>query len=133
MKQEKKYYVYLTHSGMISTCGSKQMTESEIEAYLKEIMNGYAEIPQSSCLYSLQAAFNHSGAIRLCLGNNWSSENNFSRTSSGVFSIRIDLKDCSKCHSSKCLENIETGRCDDDCVRVVIGEKLFPDKYVRHR
>ena len=130
---EDKYYVYLTHSMMISTLGGKQMTESEIEKYLQDLSECYAEIPQSSCLHSLSANFNRWRDTELHLGNNWNRKDNFTRTHSGVLNIRIDIKACSKCHRRECMKNIETGKCLDDFVRTVIGKKLFPEKYGQQR
>lgn len=131
MSKKKYYNVHLT--GLEAAVYGKQMTKAEIKRYLKELSENYAEIPENSCLYLFYAGFNAYDDMTVNLGNQWNRKNNFSEVSRGFMNIRIHLKGCSKCHSSKCIKNIEAGKCKDDFVCTVIGKKLFPGEYGKQR
>lgn len=131
MSEEKYYSVDLR--GSEAAVYGKQMTKAEIKKYLKELSENYAEIPKNSCLYSFYAGFNAYDDMTVNLGNQWNSNNNFSEVSGGCMNVRIYIKGCSKCHQSKCINNIKNGKCVDDFVCEIIGKKLFPDQYSKQR
>ena len=131
MSEEKHYDVCL--KGSDAAADGKQMTKDEIKKYLKELSENYAEIPENSCLFSFYAGFNAYDDMTVNLGKQWNRNNNFSEVSSGRMNIRIHIKGCSKCHQSKCINNIENGKCVDDFVCKIIGKKLFPDQYNKQR
>ena len=131
MSEEKHYDVCL--KGSDAAADGKQMTKAEAQKYLKELSENYAEIPENSCLFSFYAGFNTYDDMTVNLGKQWNRNNNFSEVSSGRMNIRIHIKGCSKCHQSKCINNIENGKCVDDFVCKIIGKKLFPDQYGKQR
>ena len=130
---ENKYNVYLTHlfSERSVVCG--QMTKSEILEYIKKI-GEYSKIPPSSCLYSINARFQAYEETCAHIGNGPNIPTNFIDTSSGMMTIKIQIKNCGKCHPGKCMDNIKTGKCIDDFMRsTVIGKKLFQDEYKKQK
>ena len=131
MSEEKHYDVCL--KGSDAAADGKQMTKAEAQKYLKELSENYAEIPENSCLFSFYAGFNTYDDMTVNLGKQWNRNNNFSEVSSGRMNIRIHIKGCSKCHQSKCINNIENGKCVDDFVCKIIVKKLFPDQYGKQR
>ena len=49
--------------------------------------------------------------------------------SEGNLNICVKMKTGCKCSPKDCFKNIKNGKCTDDFVRKLIGEKLFADKY----
>lgn len=132
-KTETNYDVYLTNlsSERCVVCG--QMTKSKILEYITKI-GRYSGIPLSSCLYSINARFQAYEEMCTQIGNGANMPNNFINTSSGLMSIKIQIRNCSKCHPSKCMDNIEAGKCIDDFMRsVIIGKELFQNEYKKQK
>ena len=103
------------------------MTAKEIKKYMSEI-NQHKTIPLDSCLYSIDVDFQDLFQRKIAI----STENQYKLTtkkSVGGLYISVQFKGCAKCRSTECFRNLESGKCRDDFVRKIIGEKLFQDKY----
>ncbi len=131
MSKEKRYDVCLKSPE--DTANGKQMTKAEFEKYLKELSETYGKIPQDSCLYSFFACFTAYDKMTVNLGEQWNRKNNSIKVSEGWINIGIYIKNCGKCHQSKCIKNIQNGKCVDDFVCNIIGIKLFPEQYEKQR
>lgn len=105
----------------------KPMTAKEIKNYMNEI-NHHKTIPLDSCLYSISVDFQNLFQRKIFI----TTENRYksaTKKSVGGLYISVQLKGCAKCGSTECFRNLENGKCTDNFVRKIIGEKLFQDKY----
>lgn len=105
----------------------KPMTAKEIKNYMNEI-NHHKTIPLDSCLYSVNVDFQDLFQRKIFI----TTENQYksaTKKSVGGLYISVQLKNCKKCDATNCFSNLEDGKCRDDFVRKIIGEKLLKDKY----
>lgn len=111
----------------INVLSCKRMTAKEIKKYMNEI-NHCNKIPLDSCLYSINVDFQDLFQRKIFI----TTENQYksaTKNSLGGLYISVQLKNCKKCDATNCFSNLEDGKCRDDFVRKIIGEKLLKDKY----
>ena len=113
------------------------MTKKEIKEYLEQVeqeIKPYTSMPEESCLYRFGIEFNEMQNAKIYLTNPFSgAQKNVSQKFFGYLNIEFNRKNCAKCKEQDCLKNITTGKCQDNLVRKLIGEKLFKDKYTAQK
>jgi len=106
-------------------CGSMPLTKTK--KYLQELSK-IQDIPQESCLYSVDAKLYNTDNTRVYFNREYPSAK-----TDNVVIHRLQLTVCNrtgqKCVHGNCFKNISQGKCTDKFMIEIIGKKLFADKY----
>lgn len=134
MKNNKKYIFEMAE--LSDGCGhdtpivisSKKMTEQEITSFLNYIKK-ITHIPPYSCLYGMDVQVQSMNTVDISLTRS-DKTNKFQQNNFKYMVISFEMKTSRMCPREKCLHNIKNGKCTDEFIADIIGEKLFPTKYL---
>ena len=104
-------------------CGT--LSERKLKRYLKHLYK-IKNIPQDSCIESIEACFFNSGKIAIPQTEQHDLQYLYN-------SLHLDLRykpeqEC-KCKREDCLKNIEAGNCTDPFMIKHVCKKFFAEKY----
>lgn len=98
--------------------------------YIEELAN--VDIPGNSCITHIKAKYNKNTSIEI---SNWH-PNYSEKHKKSVHDVSLDIDfhiEPKKCsfdeYGRSCLENIQSGKCSDECMKRLFGLKFFAEKY----